>query len=50
MDDPVVAAAVVDAIRLTARNERFQAAQRAQLAELGAAEADSSPQLTASGP
>ena len=37
MDDPVVAAAVVDAIRLTARNERFQAAQRAQLAELGAA-------------
>ncbi len=37
MDDPVIAAAVVEAIRLTARNERFHAAQRAQLAELGAA-------------
>ena len=37
MHDPVTLAAVVEAIRLTATNERRQAAQRAQLAELEAA-------------
>ena len=37
MDDPMIVAAVVEAVRLTARNERWQAAQRAQLAELEAA-------------
>ena len=37
MHDPVIVAAVVEAVRLTATNERRQAAQRGQLAELEAA-------------
>ena len=37
MSDPVVAAAVVEAVRLTALNERRQAAQVSQLADLEAA-------------
>jgi len=39
MNDPVIAAAVVEAVRLTALNERRHAAQRDQLAELEAARA-----------
>jgi signal transduction histidine kinase len=37
MHDPVVLASVIEAVRLTATNERRQAAQREQLAELEAA-------------
>jgi signal transduction histidine kinase len=37
MDDPVIRPAVVEAVRLTASNERRHAAQRGQLAELEAA-------------
>jgi signal transduction histidine kinase len=37
MDDPAIVAAVADAVRLTALNERRQAAQRIQLTQLEAA-------------